>query len=467
MNQYLFSSQGVDLGPRALTLSQFAAAIGAAVHQSPALQGVWVTAELSDVRFRGGHCYMELLEKDPAGNTLAKMRANIWAGSLSYVRRKFGAATGRDLCAGIKVMLYGNATHHAVYGFSFNIGDIDPSYTMGDLERQRREILARLTREGIIDRNRSMRPPFDPQRIAVISAAGAAGYGDFVNQLSGNADGYVFYPVLFESIMQGDRTSVGVRGALDRIESHADKWDCVVIIRGGGATTDMNGFDDYELARRVALCPLPVIVGIGHERDRTVLDEIACVRCKTPTAVAAWLVDALRGAWSAAVERMNYVSRYVTDRLAGEQQRLASIESLIPAWAAHQLSQAQTRLQKVATRLPSIALGRTADARARLEIIQQALHTASDSRIRDRRRQLDDLAGIIERESRQRISEATAKIDSLDSLVRVLDPANTLRRGYSVTRVGGHAVSDATTLAAGTILETTLANGKITSKIIE
>ena len=323
-----------------------------------------------------------------------------------------------------------------------------------------------MTREGIIEHNRRLRPPFDPQRIAVISASGAAGYGDFVNQLAGNADGFVFYPVLFEAIMQGDRTSASVRAALDRIERNADKWDCVVIIRGGGATTDMNGFDDYELARRVAMCPLPVIVGIGHERDRTVLDEIACVRCKTPTAVAAWLVDALRGAWTAAVERMNYVSRYVTDRIAGEQRRLASVESLIPAWASHQLSQAQALLQRVATHLPSIALGRTANARARLEIILETLRAASEARMRDRSRELDDYATVIIRESQQRVTDARAKIENLESLVRVLDPTNTLRRGYSITRVEGHAISDAKDLPEGTLIETTLANGRLTSRVI-
>ncbi len=443
MNQDLFSSQGVPLGPQAMSLSQFAGALSNAVNRARELQLVWITAELSDLRFRGGHCYMELIEKNAAGATLAKMRANIWAGSLAHVRRKFAAATGHDLTGGIKVMLYGSATHHPLYGFSFNIGDIDPSYTMGDLERQRREIMERLSREGIIDRNRSLTPPVAPQRVAVISAAGAAGYGDFVNQLQANTDGFQFYPVLFESIMQGDRTSASVRAALDRIERHPEMWDCVAIIRGGGATTDLNGFDDYELARRVALCPLPVIVGIGHERDRTVLDEIACVRCKTPTAVAAWLLDTMRGAWGRAVDMASFVGRHVADRMAGERQRLASAEAMIPALASRQITRAHSLLQNVASRLPSIALGRTAKASAQLDVLGESLRNAASSRLRD----------------------ASRRLDSIAELVGVLDPLNTLRRGYSITRVDGHAVTDPSALEPGTVLETTLAGGRILSEL--
>lgn len=199
------SSDLFSTGPQAMTLLQFTTAIGNAVRMSPVLQGAWVVAELSDVRFSGGHCYMELVEKSDSGQTVAKLRAAIWASRVPYIRQKFLAATGREFATGMKVMLHGAATHHTLYGLSFNVADIDPSYTLGDMERLRREILMRLHKEGILNLNKEKTMPVVPQRIAVISAEGAAGYGDFMNQLAGNHEGFVFYPHLFPAVMQGRR----------------------------------------------------------------------------------------------------------------------------------------------------------------------------------------------------------------------------------------------------------------------
>ena len=407
------------------------------------LQGAWVMAELSDVRYSGGHCYMELIEKNPAGQTVAKLRANIWASRVNYIRQKFFKDTQRDIANGMKVMVFGTAGHHSVYGLSFTINDINPSYTLGDMERIRREILMRLQKEGVIDQNKQEVMSPTPQRIAIISAEGAAGYGDFINQLAGNSDGFVFYPHLFPAVMQGERTSQSVRKALDMIEQTMEHWDCVAIIRGGGATTDLNGFDDYDLAYRVATFPLPIVVGIGHERDRTVLDEIAHTRMKTPTAVAAFFIDKLRTAYSTVGQMVQWITRYSTDRLVGEARRLDNVETMIPALANARLTAAKARLDRELTRIPVLVESRLAGERGKIDSLGRFISMAAD--------------GVVKRSS--------ARLDNLAGMIEVLSPANTLRRGYSITRVTGHAVTDASTIKPGDILETQLNSGTIRSEV--
>ncbi len=426
-----------------ISLQQLQQLVGNTIRMNPQLQGVWVTAELSDVRVAGGHCYMELIEKDILGNTCAKMRAMIWNSVFNTLRGKFYAATGKDISTGMKVMVRGSANHHNLYGLSFTINDIDPSYTVGDMERLRREILDRLGKEGILDRNRQLRFPPVPQRIAVVSAAGAAGYGDFMNQLDHNPDGFKFYTHLFPAAMQGEKTSRSVRDALEMVESTIDLWDCVVIIRGGGATTDLNGFDDYDLARAVAMFPLPVAVGIGHERDRTVLDEIACMRCKTPTAVAAMLVDSLRVAYAAAVERIKKIARYSMEAMRGEKYRLANIETALPA-------RVQTRIMRSEKHLSELthAIERGLSKRYSSESERQKL-----------------LRYRFEKACLQITERPMIKLKNLENMIRVLSPQNTINRGYSLTTLNGKAVRKVTELSIGDTIETRLSDGVVISEV--
>lgn len=432
------------MAPAAMTLTQFTMAIGDAVRRNPLLQRAWVVAELSDVRVSGGHCYMELVEKNQSGQTVAKMRATIWQSTFSMIRQKFYAATGRDIMTGLKVMLNGSANHHAVYGLSFSVNDIDPNYTLGDMERLRREILDRLNREGVLGQNKMRRMPEAPQRIAVISAAGAAGYGDFMNQIRSESDGFVLYTVLFPAVMQGANTAPSVLAALDLVEQTIDVWDCVVIIRGGGATTDLNGFDNYELARRVATFGIPVIVGIGHERDRTVLDEIAGVRCKTPTAVAAFLVDRLREAYSRITTLVTRIGHYGADALRGERGRLANAEAMIPLMAKTRLAAASGELERLCRCVCDSAGRRVQRADSMLDRIDLAVCRAAGS--------------LTEKEE--------LRLRRIGDMVRVLSPENTLRRGYSITRLNGAAVKDAAVLRPGDLLETIMAGGIVRSEVI-
>lgn len=460
MNEYMPANP-----PSAMTLFQFTTAVGNAVRMSPLLQGAWVIAELSDVRVSGGHCYMELIEKSSSGQTVAKMRATIWQNRFQYIRQKFYSQTGKDVVNGMKVMLYGAANHHSLYGLSFSVADIDPSYTLGDMERLRREILLRLEREGLINRNKMLVMPPAPQRIAVISAEGAAGYGDFMKHLEGNAAGFAFYPVLFPAVMQGERTSASVREALNLINSNIERWDCVAIVRGGGATTDLNGFDDYDLARSVATFPLPIVVGIGHERDRTVLDEIAHTRLKTPTAVAAFFVDSLRSCYERIGGMVDYIIRYASDRITGEYRRLTNVEALVPALAESRLSAAKSRLDKEMSRLPMLVENRLSKENVRIDSFRNMIGFLASQRMATASGRLDILSANLRLAAEASVKRSSEQLSRLSGMVEVLSPSNTMRRGYSITRLDGKAVTDPSKLPPGTKITTQLYKGKVESVV--
>lgn len=306
----------------------------------------WVAGELSEVREAvNGHCYIELVQRDEVtGELVAKARGTIWQRVYSLLKPYFLQETGRSFSAGLNVLLQVKVSFHELYGYTLDVCDIEPAYTIGDMERQRRLVVRRLTEEGVIDLNRELPFPLLPQRIAVISSSTAAGYGDFCDQLLGNRYGFVFYPRLFSSPMQGSGVEQGIIEALDRIAENIDCWDVVVIIRGGGATSELSCFDTYELANNCAQFPLPIITGIGHQRDESVLDMVAHTRAKTPTAAAEVLVHAMlarlemlegtmRGIVGAAQERMS--AAY--NRLQAAVQKLPVATALFMQGQRHRL----------------------------------------------------------------------------------------------------------------------------------
>ncbi len=307
--------------------------------------------------------------------------------------------------------------------------------------------------------------PAVPQRIAVISAEGAAGYGDFIKHLEGNAEGFVFYPFLIPAAMQGDRTSESVRSALAFIETTIDLWDCVAIVRGGGATTDLNGFDDYELARAVATFPLPVVVGIGHERDRTVLDEIAHTRLKTPTAVAAFFVDTLRVAYNRVGNLIDTIITYSKDRLSGEQRMLANVEALLPSIAEAPLLAAKANLDREMSRLPVIVDSKISREHLRMDSFRNMVRIVSSQQTSRAEERLNILSARIPMLADNILRRAADRLSGLADLVSVLSPDNTLRRGYSITRHNGVAVTDTSKLTPGTKITTQLLNGSVESVV--
>ena len=427
----------------AITLEEFTSRIAGAVNGAPGLAGIWVVAETSDVR-RSGHCYLELVKKHPVtGDPVARLRGTIWRGTFAQIDMKFSEATGQRLESGMKVMVRVTASFHPAYGLSANITDIDPSYTLGDLMRRRLEIINRLRAEGIINLNREMEWADVPLRVAVVSAPGAAGYGDFIHQLYTSPSRLDFRVRLFPALMQGAGAPDAIIAALEAIASEEDEWDCVVIIRGGGATSDLAAFDNYDLASNIAQFPLPVIIGIGHERDVTVLDYVANMRVKTPTAAAEWLIARGEEALGELDRLAQEVYRIASDVLAGSREQLARIAAVLP-------------------HLPATALG---NARARIDRLSLALGDTVSSKLRPEASRLDVIAERLVSAPSVVIERQRAVLDRLEGLVKVLSPQATLARGYSITRVGGHAVTSATSLTPGTIVETILSDGVVRSTV--
>ena len=291
----------------------------------------WVEAELSECRENSGHCYMELIEKDERSNTpVARASAKCWRQTWLMAKPYFERTTGQPLRAGMKVLLRGYAQFHEAYGFSWIVTDIDPTYTLGDMARKRQEIIRQLKEEGVFDLQRELHIPTFAKRIAVISAQNAAGYGDFCRQLEDNDYGFRFEVTLFPAIMQGEQVETSVISALNNVYERIHDFDVVCILRGGGASADLSGFDTLALAENVAQFPLPIITGIGHDRDESILDMISHTRVKTPTAAAAFLIDHLRNVW----------------------ERISQLAMLIPTLALRVLSESRHRIELLENRLP-------------------------------------------------------------------------------------------------------------------
>lgn len=385
---------------------------------------VWVTGELAEGRSgSGGHFYGELIQKDGRGaNIIARARVTIWARTYGMLALRFARETGGQLRAGIKVQFLVRVTFHEQYGYSLNVLDVDSSYTLGDMVRRRQEIIRQLEEDGIIDDNRTLGLPTLLQRIAVISSDKAAGYGDFCDQLLCNEYHLRFSIQLFPAIMQGSRVEESVLSALMAIADEADKWDAVVIIRGGGAVTDLSDFDSYALAAAIAQFPLPVFTGIGHDRDETVLDRVAHTPLKTPTAVASFILD------------------HQLEQLAWLQELQQKVVHSVQL----RLEREHYRLERLASTLP-LAFGRV---RERQEYRLQSF--------------FDRLAQTV----RMLLEREKHRLDLLQQRTQSLDPSVLLKRGYSMTLVNGHILTDASQVREGDTLVTQLANGEVESKVM-
>ncbi len=384
----------------------------------------WVQAEISSISPSGqGHCYLELVQKDATGrNFLAKAKANIWRGTWLKLKPYFEAQTGETLKVGMKVLLQVTVTFHEVYGYSLVVQDIDPAYTMGDMARRRKEILEQLARDGVIGLNKELEIPALPHRIAVISSATAAGWGDFRNQLDSNIYGFRFYVKLFPALMQGDDVERSVVSALNAVAARRDDFDLVVIIRGGGAVSELSCFDSYNLAFNIANFPLPVITGIGHERDDTVADVVAHTKVKTPTAAAEFIINRV---FDTASELEN-LTRRMSDAITGR------------------MNAENVRIERLSQKLPSLF----AVLRTRQEQLLETVWIRSVNGVRNL------------------ITAQTHKLEIVDKTLTAADPAVILKRGYSLTRAGGHVVKSASDLKKGDRLTTVFADGSVESEII-
>ena len=384
----------------------------------------WVQAEISSISPSGqGHCYLELVQKDATGrNFLAKAKANIWRGTWLKLKPDFEAQTGETLKVGMKVLLQVTVTFHEVYGYSLVVQDIDPTYTMGDMARRRKEILEQLAKDGVIGLNQELEIPALPNRIAVISSATAAGWGDFRDQLANNIYGFRFYVKLFPALMQGDDVERSVISALNAVADRRDDFDVVIIIRGGGAVSELSCFDSYNLAFNIANFPLPVITGIGHERDDTVADVVAHTKVKTPTAAAEFIINRV---FDTAQELENLTRRMsdsISDRMNAEN----------------------VRIERLSQKLPSLF----AVLKTRQEQVLETVWIRSVNGVRNM------------------LTAQTHKLELVDRTLAAADPTVILKRGYSLTRQNGRVVKGASALKKGDRLTTVFADGSVESEII-
>ncbi len=434
--------------------------LNALVRETLALQmpdEYWVEAELSEAREVRGHCYMELIQKDDRSNTpVAKASAKCWASTWQLVKPHFMRVTGQQVHAGMKVLLKVYAQFHESYGFSWIVTDIDPTYTLGDMARKRLEIIRQLKEEGVFELQKELRLPMFCQHIAVISSANAAGYGDFVNQLESNEYGFRFHTQLFPAIMQGEGVEQSVIAALNKIFERLEKedsslftlhsslnFDCVVIIRGGGATSDLSGFDTLALAEHVANFPIPIITGIGHERDESVLDMVSHTRVKTPTAAAAFLISHLKGVLDVIEDAEQSIVLKVRQQMEMEKIRLLHLSQQIPSLYSLVKSRQETRLDR----------------------LQSSLQLSVSRRLQDERHRLDILSHNLPPIAERKLLQEHHRLDLLREKLEALNPELLLRRGYSITLSAGKIVKDASLLHPGDLIETRLQKGTVHSVV--
>ena len=413
----------------------------------------WVEAELSECRESRGHCYMELIQKDEQNATpIAKASAKCWASKWMIIRPYFERTTGQQLHAGMKVLLKVYAQFHEAYGFSWIVTDIDPTYTLGDMARKRQEIIRQLKEEGIFDLQKELQLPLFCQHIAVISSETAAGYGDFCNQLADNPYGFQFQTQLFPAIMQGDGVEQSIINALEQIFTRSEEcgvksensFDAVVIIRGGGATSDMSGFDTLALAENVANFPIPIITGIGHDRDESILDMVSHTRVKTPTAAAALLIDHLKAVVEALDDAQDRLIHYCNSRLYTFNAQLTTLSEALPRLFSIVKTRHEARIETLHSRLVAAVRQGIITNQSKINTIEERLPILTDRRLMTEKHRLQ----LIEEKAKS------------------LDPTLLLKRGYSMTMKDGKIIRDAATLHPGDEIETRLANGTVRSTVI-
>lgn len=386
-------------------------------------QSFWIRAEMSDVRIaQNGHCYLEFIEKDSKNrNIIAKARGSIWANVFRLLKAYFESETQQAFASGLKVLVQVSIEFHELYGYSLNVHNIDPTYTLGDQSRNRTLILKQLEEEGVLTLNKELDLPAITNRIAVISSPTAAGYEDFCNQLENNSDGFAFYTHLFPAIMQGQRTEESIISALDSVYEHIDKFDIVVIIRGGGATSELSSFDSYLLAANCAQFPLPIITGIGHERDDTVLDIVAHTRAKTPTAVAEFLIKRLQSAAFIVSELQDSIIVSTTKKLTEET----------------------VYLNTLATHFSYITKDRTKEQLNNINTFSERLKSIT----------------------KRIIQEEKYKLANKEQFVKLISPENILKKGYTLTIKEKKIIKSVAELKQGDKIITRFYDGDIISEI--
>lgn len=429
----------------------------------------WVFAEISELKTNvSGHCYLELVEKDEKTEYLkAKSRATIWSSTFRMISSYFESSAGMPLSQGMKVLVKVTVDFHELYGLSLNIIDIEPSYTVGELARKKQEIINRLMEEGVFDMNRELDFPRLPKRIAIISSHTAAGFGDFADQLMNNEYDFQFQVKLFPAFMQGDDAENSIIHALEIIHTYEDVFDVVVIIRGGGSQADLSCFNHYRLALHVAQFPLPVLTGIGHEQDETIVDLVAHTQLKTPTAVAEYLISCFLNEYEQLNELTSKLVRQTNERVETENVRISNMGYQCSMAVRQVVSGQNAKLQQVEL---SMRYGVQEAIAARYLIMNQFtkdIRNAVRGRFLKNIHRLETIRDMLVGASRSGTARMQNHLNILENRNQYLSPVEILKRGYSITRQNGKIVKDGELLHEGDLLETLFHKGKRRSRVTD
>jgi len=428
----------------------------------------WVIAEIAEIKVNySGHCYLELVEKQPDNVSIsARIRGVIWNSRYRFLKPFFENSTGESIREGLKILFRAKIEYHEIYGLSLVIIDIDPSFTLGELALKRQQILKRLEREGVLTMNKDLDFPQVPQRIAVISSSNAAGYSDFITHLRENSYGYVFYTALFDTPMQGSDTQTGVIRSLDRIAQHAEIFDVVVIIRGGGSQTDLSWFDNYDIAYYITQFPVPVLTGIGHEKDLSVTDIVAWQALKTPTAVADFLIECM----VSAEDHLNEISRGLTDMSLLILERNKNLIDtarlkLIPL-AKMSVSEFRSGLSDIIIKMINTGKEYLMNARLFPENQRSRLVSGAASCLSANRNSVSQVKKNLSSGSEIFLSMRKNEIAGFENMLKILDPDNVLRRGYTITSKKGRIIKSGSELSKDDIIDTRFSDGQVRSKVV-
>jgi exodeoxyribonuclease VII large subunit len=450
----------------ATTLSEILQRVGDILKTGFSSPG-WIMAEILEINVnRSGHCYLELVEKNEKDDRIiARARATIWASRYSMLRPYFEATAGTGLKSGIKLLFRASVEFHALYGFSLNITDVDPAYTMGDLARQKQEVIRKLTKEGVIDMNRELPFPMVPQHIAVISSETAAGYGDFMESILFNHQGFRIDTTLFPAVMQGEEASPSIIAALDRIFIRINEFQCVAIIRGGGSRADLECFNSYDLAYYITQFPLPVVTGIGHERDQSVADIVAARALKTPTAVAEYFIDLLL-AFEFRLAGLNEKMEYLADKIVREKTSLLErLSSELDYKARRFLDRKTEFLARIGYHLPREIKPQLVRKAEHLSRLAGLLPREVGTQLEKRSEYLSRISFHLPREVRNLLTRRNDLLLHLEKRAELVAPENILKRGYSITLLNGKALTGTEELDEGTMIDTRLYKGRIRSTV--
>lgn len=429
----------------------------------------WVVAEINELKVNySGHCYIELVEKGGDNQVpKAKVNAVIWRSHHSMISSYFRSATGRELCVGIKVLLKVVINYHELYGLSFQITDIEPSYTIGDLEAQKKETISKLRQDGVFDMNKELEMPEVLQRIAVISSRNAAGFQDFINEINGNSRSYSYNIELFDAFVQGNEAEESIITALDAVAGRYDDFDCVIIIRGGGSQSDLSAFNSYRLCCHITQFPLPVITGIGHDKDTSVADMVAKISLKTPTAVAVFLTEHNCLFENKLDSHRTYLAGMISDVIHNEKNRIKEFGYILRSQSEAVLSKENTGLLLKKKNIESVSMELIRRNQDAMKLLRSEIKGVASGKIKIVASEINNAAVQLENAGSKFWLRKKEQLCYFESMIRAADPVTITKKGFALVRKNGCLITDINGISEGDMIEVNLHNGTLLTEVKE